>query len=170
MISIRFATKDDAALIAELSRQTFYETFASQNSGENMEKFMNEQFTHELLMKEVETIGNIFLLAFDNDIVAGYARLREDNVPRGIPITNALEISRIYATTPYIGKGVGKLLMEKCIEVAKKNGKQAIWLGVWKKNERAIKFYEKGGFRVFAEHDFILGNDVQKDWLMIKEV
>jgi ribosomal protein S18 acetylase RimI-like enzyme len=48
--------------------------------------------------------------------------------------------------------------------------KQALWLGVWEKNERAINFYHRWGFEKFGEHDFILGDDVQTDWLMKKEL
>jgi ribosomal protein S18 acetylase RimI-like enzyme len=43
-----------------------------------------------------------------------------------------------------------------------------VWLGVWKENHRAIKFYERWGFEIFAEQEFILGNDHQIDWLMKK--
>ena len=52
-IIIRFATENDAELVADLSRQTFLESFASQNTKENMDKFMNEQFTRQKLIDEV---------------------------------------------------------------------------------------------------------------------
>ena len=58
--------------------------------------------------------------------------------------------------------------MQKCIEIAKSGNREIVWLGVWEKNKRAIEFYKKWGFEKFADHDFILGNDVQKDWLMKK--
>ena len=45
-------------------------------------------------------------------------------------------------------------------------GYETIWLGVWERNERAIRFYEKWGFREAGTHDFILGNDVQNDLIM----
>ena len=76
-ITIRYATPDDAELIADLSRKTFYETFGHVNTKENMEKFMNDQFNREKLVKEVTEPGNTFLLAFDNDIPVGYVRMRE---------------------------------------------------------------------------------------------
>ena len=76
-ISIREATKEDAGLIADLSRQTFYDTFAAENTAENMDKFMNETFTREKLMAEVGAGGNTFLLAYQGDEVLGYVRLRE---------------------------------------------------------------------------------------------
>ena len=47
MLTIRFATNKDAELIADMSRQTFFETFAPLNLKENMDKFMNEQFNKE---------------------------------------------------------------------------------------------------------------------------
>ncbi|MBN8675177.1 MAG: GNAT family N-acetyltransferase [Chitinophagales bacterium] len=169
-IEIRFATGDDAGLIADLSRQTFYETFAADNTKEDMDKFMNEQFTKEALMEEVRAPGNIFLLAFDAGIPVGYVRMRENNIPPELDDKNALEIARIYATTNSTGKGVGRALMEKCIAVALELNKTTIWLGVWEKNERAIGFYTKWGFEKFADHDFVLGNDRQNDWLMKKKL
>jgi hypothetical protein len=52
-LSLRYGTKDDAALIADISRQTFYDTFAADNTKENMNKFLKEQFTKGRLMLEV---------------------------------------------------------------------------------------------------------------------
>jgi ribosomal protein S18 acetylase RimI-like enzyme len=169
-LSIRIAAKKDAALIADLSRKTFYETFDVFNTKEDMDKFMNEQFTHDALMNEVGAEGNIFLLAFDDELPVGYARMRENNNPPELQSKNAMEISRIYADSNSIGKGVGKTLMEKCIAIAKEKNKEIIWLGVWEKNERAIDFYHKWGFEKFSEHPFILGNDIQTDWLLKKNL
>ena len=170
MISIRIATIHDAGLIADMSRQTFYETFAVYNSKEDMDKFMNEQFTRDALVAEVGATDNIFLLAFDVDQPVGYARLRENNNPPLLGSTNAIEIARIYAVTGAIGKGIGRALMQKCLEIAKAANREFAWLGVWEGNQRAIDFYIKWGFEKFADHDFVLGNDIQKDWLMKKKL
>jgi ribosomal protein S18 acetylase RimI-like enzyme len=164
---IRHATTVDAPLIADLSRQTFYETFAPHNSVADMEKFMSEQFTREALMAEVGASRNTFLLAFNNNVPAGYVRLRESN---DAAWENTIEIARLYATTAMIGKGVGKVLMQACIDVARARQKESIWLGVWEKNERAILFYKAWGFEKVGEHDFVLGNDVQRDWIMKKDL
>jgi len=165
-IIIREGTITDAEMIADMSRQTFYETFIADNRKEDMDKFMNEQFTREALIREVGSPGNIFLLAYADEEPVGYARLREEEAE----IANSIEVARLYADAKMIGKGVGKALMEACISTAISLGKQAIWLGVWEKNERAIKFYQKFGFEKFSEHDFLLGNDLQRDWLMQKEL
>jgi ribosomal protein S18 acetylase RimI-like enzyme len=135
-----------------------------------MNKFLSEQFTREALIKEVNSKDNVFLLAYDQEEPVGYVRLRENNNPPSLGSTNALELARIYATSSSIGKGVGKALMQKCIELAERGKKDFIWLGVWEKNQRAIDFYTKWGFEKFDDHDFVLGNDVQKDWLMKKKI
>lgn len=170
MLNIKMATNADAELIADMSRQTFYETFVSQNTKENMDKFMNESFTKEALMEEVGEPGNIFLLAYDEKEPAGYVRMRENNNPPELGNRNSIEIARIYAATNAIGKGVGKTLMQKCIELAREKKKEVLWLGVWEKNNRAIDFYIKWGFEKFSTHIFMLGDDPQTDWLMKKEL
>ena len=167
-LSIRLATRDDARLIADISHQTFYETFAADNKPEDMHKFLNEQFTKGRLMLEVGAPENMFLLAFEGPEIAGYVKLRDSRTPDSLGNCPALEIARLYAMTNMIGKGVGKRLMQESIRIALEKGKEAVWLGVWEKNYRAIQFYSSWGFEKFDETDFLLGNDLQRDWLMRK--
>ena len=169
-ITIRYATSDDAELVAELSRKTFYQTFGHVNTKENMDKFLNEQFSREKLIKEVTEPGNIFLLAFDADAPVGYAGMREGQKFPEFNDKDSLEIARIYAVNTYIGTGVGQQLMRQCIFIAKELKKEIVWLGVWEKNPRAIAFYTKWGFEKFSEHDFLLGDDMQRDWLLMKKL
>ena len=165
LITIRTAGPADAELIADMSRTAFYEAFAKHNTKEDMDIFMREQFTKEELMKEVEFNEGIFLLAFLDDEPVGYARLRVKN---NLAHEHAIEIARIYALEKAIGKGVGKALMQECINKANELKMKSIWLGVWEHNDRAIAFYQRRGFERFGEHRFLLGTDLQTDWLMKK--
>ena len=167
---IREATVDDAILIASISHQTFYDTFSPYNSMQDMDKFLNQQFTKGKLILEVGAKQNIFLLAYNGDSVAGYVKIRDDRVPLSMGKVSALEIARLYAMTDQIGKGVGSQLMQSCLQIAKEKNKEWLWLGVWEKNQRAIDFYMKWGFEKFDETDFLLGDDMQRDWLMKKKV
>lgn len=169
-LDIRTATVEDAVLIAEISHQTFYETFAADNRQEDMDKFLNEQFTKGKLMLEVGARENTFLIAYAENEVAGYVKLRDAQVPFSLKSRNALEIARIYSMTHLIGRGVGRALMQASLELAKERGKEVVWLGVWERNTRAIDFYTRWGFYKFDETDFLLGDDVQRDWLMRKEL
>ena len=165
MIQVKTATPQEAELIANLSRETFQETFAAYNTKTDMDKFLSEQFSKEQLMTEVGKPGNTFLLAYLDQEPAGYTFLKENTHP-DLRIKNAIEISRLYARNSFIGKGIGKALMLAAIDEAKEQNKETIWLGVWEHNQRAIQFYLSFGFEKFSEQDFVLGNDVQRDWVM----
>lgn len=167
-IKVRRATVADAELIADLSRTTFYDAFAKDNTKENMDHFMNTVFTKEALMQQVLANDGIFLLAYDGDVAVGYVRMREKNEEQIMEEANAIEIARIYAVQQAMGKGVGPALMQACIDIAVERKKSVIWLGVWEKNPRAIAFYQKWGFEKFGEHVFPIGDDPQTDWLMKK--
>lgn len=165
-LSIREATPQDAALIADLSRQTFFDTFAAQNSKADMDKFLAEQFTRGRLMLEVGQVPNTFLLAYAGDVLAGYAKLREGRTPPQLAGAQSIEIARLYACKNFIGKGVGQLLMQTSLDMGKKRGKAFAWLCVWEHNQRAIDFYQRWNFEKCGEVEFILGDDVQTDWVM----
>jgi len=169
-IIIRLAKENDAELVADLSRQTFYESFAGDNTKENMDKFMNEQFTKEKLINEVQQPWHLFFLAYIKDEPVGYVKLRDGSVPLQLDARSCLEIARIYSVQKTIGRGVGKKLMQTCHDIAKQQGKKILWLGVWEANQRAIDFYTKWGFEKFGDQKFVLGDDIQTDWLMKKSI
>ncbi|MEO6316396.1 MAG: GNAT family N-acetyltransferase [Chitinophagaceae bacterium] len=167
-VTVRYAAEEDSENIARLSRQTFYDTFASFNKKQDMDKFMEGCFSMTALIEECSATENTFLVAFINEEMVGYAKLSNSSNPPELENMEAIEISRIYAAQKSIGRGVGQALMEACIGIAKEKNKQVVWLGVWEENKRAITFYQKFGFERFSAHDFVLGDDVQTDWLMKK--
>jgi ribosomal protein S18 acetylase RimI-like enzyme len=168
-IKIVQAGINDAELIAIISRETFYDTYAAENTAANMAKFMTQQFGKAMLMSEVGAAGNYFFLAYQNQEIAGYLKLKESIHPQ-LAGTQAIEISRIYVCKPFIGKSVGKALMQAAIDFAKKNKKDWIWLIAWKENKRALEFYQKNGFEIFAESTFVLGDDLQSDWVLKRSI
>lgn len=44
-----------------------------------------------------------------------------------------------------------------------------IWLGVWEHNEPAKKFYKSKGYEKFSHHTFVIGDDMQTDFLLKKK-
>jgi ribosomal protein S18 acetylase RimI-like enzyme len=169
-LTLRPATQEDATLVADISRQTFYDTFAADNTPENMAKFLNEQFTRGKLMLEVGSPENTFLLVYADSEIAGYLKLREGRKLPSFQNTSFIEIARLYVLKDFIGKGVGRRLMQAAIDIAKEKEKETVWLGVWEHNHRAIAFYTAWGFEKFDEVDFLLGDDLQRDWLMKRDV
>ncbi|MBN7772204.1 GNAT family N-acetyltransferase [Clostridium aminobutyricum] len=56
------------------------------------------------------------------------------------------EIISLYILPDYFGKGIGKVLMHKALELIQKNGFEDAFLWTLKENKRARLFYEKNGF------------------------
>lgn len=166
----RIATVDDVELLASISRKTFFDTYNEFNTKEDMDLYMAQYFNHQTLVDELNNPLNIFVFVYDGDELSGYVKLSDSHVPDKLQGLTVLEISRIYSVKEKIGKGVGKKLLDESIAIAKQKNKQLIWLIVWKENARAIAFYQKNGFEIFDEQDFILGTDVQHDWKMKKNL
>jgi diamine N-acetyltransferase len=169
-IRIRIASIDDARLLAELGAKTFRDTFISSNTDEDMKLYLEKNFSKEQLERELKEQGTIFIIAEDADKAVGYAKMRRPEEPEGLNEPNQIEIERIYSAKEYLGRSVGKTLMEGCLAVAKQGGHKVAWLGVWEHNPRAISFYQKWGFIQFGSHPFLLGTDLQTDILMKKEL
>ncbi len=153
-----------------LGRQTFYETYAAYNSAEDMLQYVNTYYTDEKLFQEFEEERSIFLIAVGDDVATGFAKMRTAKKQPELAEKKQIEIERIYVLQQFHGLKIGYALMTSCEEKAKEMHYEVIWLGVWKKNLSAIRFYEKAGFEIFGEQIFRLGADEQTDWLMKKEL
>jgi GNAT superfamily N-acetyltransferase len=77
---------------------------------------------------------------------------------------------RFYIDARWHGTGAARLLMHAVDDEARRRGARAVWLGVWERNPRAIRFYEKCGFRDVGTQRFLLGTDVQRDRVMLREL
>lgn len=161
-------TEKDIERLQEISTQTFIETFAAGNSGDNMEKYLKEGFAYKKLSGEVGNPETEFYFAMHDDKIIGYLKLNFGRAQTEQDSLDAEEIERIYVLKEYWGKKFGSVLLDKSIEIARAKNAPYIWLGVWEHNIRALEFYRKYGFVEFGAHAFKLGDDVQKDILMKK--
>lgn len=170
LVTIKPGMKEDAEMIADISRYCFYHTYAPVNTKANMDKFMQEQFSHEMLMEEVLEDNNTFLLAYHLGNIAGYAKLLNNSAHTKLGSKKQVEIGRFYVLPDFKGKRVGTQLMRACINYAKSEEADFLWLGVWEKNEPAIRYYTSLGFEKLSKHNFKLGDDEQTDWVMFKNL
>ncbi|WP_246155163.1 GNAT family N-acetyltransferase [Sphingobacterium allocomposti] len=165
-ITINRVTIGDLTRLQEIGKQTFYETFSEDNTEENMSRYLEEGFATEKLFLELNDPGSEFYFAARHNAVIGYLKLNFGKSQTELQDDRALEIERIYVLKEYHGQKAGQLLYEKAIEVAKQKNADYVWLGVWERNLRAIRFYKKNGFVEFDKHIFRLGDDEQTDIMM----
>ena len=169
-VTVRRAVVADASTLAELGASTFTETFAEANTPEDFAAYMAASFSEAIQRAELEDGNNtVFLAERDGDAV-GYVMVREGRIPSCIVAEDALEIARLYARKATIGTGVGATLMQRALAEAAGRGKDAVWLGVWERNARAIRFYEQWDFHPAGKQPFLLGADLQTDLVMVRRI
>jgi len=155
-------------MLTELGARTFAETFAADNTPEDLTAYMAASFNVAQQTAELEDPGSTFLIAELDGRAAGYAKLHDGEPEQGVQGQKPVELVRLYVSREWLGRGVGEQLMRACLDEARQAGHETIWLGVWERNARAQAFYRKWNFRTVGEHDFQLGADLQRDILMAR--
>lgn len=170
MINIQKAEFGDLKTLQEIGKATFFETFAESNTDADMQQYLAVQFSLDKLSTELLERNSQFFIAWDAGSAIGYLKVNTGDAQTELKENHSLEIERIYVLNAYHGKKVGQQLYERALKVASGLGKSSVWLGVWEKNPRAIRFYEKNGFVAFSTHVFKMGDDEQTDIMMRKEL
>ncbi|NOU93160.1 GNAT family N-acetyltransferase [Paenibacillus sp. LMG 31456] len=167
-VKIKKCGREDLQKLQEISIETFNDTFKDQNSPENMKAYLERAFNSKQLEKELSNISSEFFFIYFNEELSGYLKVNfNDSLSKKMG-DEPLEIERIYIRYKFQRKGLGKYLLNKAMEVAIRQNKKIIWLGVWEKNEKAIDFYKKKGFVQTGAHSFYMGDEEQIDFIMTK--
>lgn len=166
-LAIRRSQISDLNSLRELSIDSFVNAYAAFNTEEDMQYYLSTNFSAEKIQEELSDPNLVFLLAVEQDEVVGYVKLGIDPGTKA-GATKPVEILRLYTRPDRIGKGIGKIILGGVEEYARANNHDAICLDVWQKNFRAVNFYQREGFSICGLTQFVLGKDVQDDFVMIK--
>jgi len=166
--TIKKCTQKELQELQGISITTFTETFQEQNSPEHLQAYLEKAYDLKQLKREVAHPSSQFFFVSINEEVAGYLKVNTDDAQTEAMGSEALEVERIYIKKAFQKYGLGKLLMDKAVEIAREQQKKSIWLGVWEANENAIAFYQKKGFVQTGSHSFFMGEDEQIDLIMVR--
>ena len=144
-MTIRKLTVQDVAALQNISTTTFVDAFGAVNTLEDMAMYLSTTFSIECLSAELA------------DERLAYYFAEEDGNPIAYMKLNLGETTE---------KGIPNPSIDFAKQLAKEHHVHYLWPGVWEHNPGAIRFYKRNGFEKFGEHPFILGKDVQNDFLM----
>jgi ribosomal protein S18 acetylase RimI-like enzyme len=160
------ATPRHVRLLQHISEQTFIATYAQYNTEENMRNYIETEFSAEKLLEDINKPSVGFYFAMESNEPLGYIKINYAPSQTDLNDTKSLELERIYVAKEHQGKKIGQFLLDAALSIAVENKLDYLWLGVWDKNANAQNFYAKNGFEPFGTHDFMLGDDRQKDILL----
>jgi GNAT superfamily N-acetyltransferase len=159
---------EHAAKLAEFGARTFFESFAADNTPEDMRRHLDSAWSPEKQLAELRHPGIDTLVISDaTGRWLAFAQLRMGAISDGVPPEGSIELWRFYVDKPWHGKGVAGSLMSAAKQRARQRGAQSLWLGVWERNERAKAFYARHGFRKVGSKVFEVGSDPQTDHVML---
>ncbi|MEM8523495.1 MAG: GNAT family N-acetyltransferase [Bacteroidota bacterium] len=165
-IKIQKATLASLDELLFFARSNFIHTYAHLNDPQNFQAYLNKAFFKDNFQIEMEAPNTHFYLLKKEEVLLGYIKLNFNKGIENLIATESVELERIYVKPEVKGKGYGKALIDKSKQVARGENKKWLWLGVWENNPKAIGFYKKIGFEQFGKHIFMIGEEVQNDFLM----
>lgn len=166
MTTVTLAPTRDVHVVRDLSVATFTETFAADNTEEDLAEFLAHDYAEDVLQREIDDPDSVFVLAEVDGVPAGYMKVNVGEAQTEPHDGRYLEVQRIYILAGHKGHGLGTRLMREAFAMARRLGKTCVWLGVWEHNDAAQAFYGKFGFVRTGEHGFLVGDDLQTDWIM----
>jgi ribosomal protein S18 acetylase RimI-like enzyme len=170
MITIRHASISDFKMLASLGRRAFQEAFGQYNDPGDMQAYLDLAFDPERIQNQLRDTSVIYLVADYQGEPVGYTKLVRDSTTDYVASSKQIQLERIYALDAYIGKKIGQTMMLFALELAQREGFDYMWLGVWQHNDRAIKFYKDFGFEIIGVKQFIIGEEVNEDYVMGRKV
>jgi ribosomal protein S18 acetylase RimI-like enzyme len=169
--SIRKAAADDAGALAELAAVTFPLACPPSASPDDIAAHLANKLSERHFREYLADPDTTILVIDDGGGLRGYSLLvnrpaDDPNVVSALEILPSVELSKCYVHPEHHGLGAAAELMQASLRAAAETGGRGIWLGVNSQNARAIRFYEKSGFRKVGTKSFSLGSTVEHDFVL----
>jgi diamine N-acetyltransferase len=169
-ITYRIATADDAPALAALGARTFRDAFGADNTPENLAAHLAATYGESRQRAELADPACEYVVAEHAGTIIGFALLHASaRAPAGVPPA-ACNLARLYVDGAWHRRGVGQGLMREARQRARGRGAAHLWLTVWERNARSIRFYLRQGYRDVGATPFFVGADRQTDRVMVLDL
>lgn len=166
MVQFQALNSVHSAELSQLASQIFLDTFLPSNKAQPVHDYVREFMSKEAFRETLESKDYTSIGVYVDARLVGYIQILV-NMAESYEST-PLELKRFYLDFSQHGKGIAADMMDLVFQTAKDLGYKKIWLGVWEKNDRAIRFYKKNGFRRVSSHMFNMGGEIQSDDIYVK--
>ncbi len=150
---------DNIPAILALANDTWYHTYSTIISMEQIEFMLNLFYNKELITTQLSNPTHTFLIALENKQLLGYSHCYYED--------QKLKLSKLYISPLAQGKGIGKQLLESIESDMKRQGINTLVLNV-NRNNPALYFYQKMGFEIIEMVDIPLDKFWLNDYVMQK--
>lgn len=158
----------DEALLSLVGGASFLEAFADVLDGSDILAHAHKNHSEAAYAKYLAAPENRTYVATvpPGDGPVGYIVCTAPDLPLPDLGPGDYELRRIYLLHRFQGTGIGRALMQQAIQTATDLRYTRLLLGVYGKNQGAIRFYEKAGFTQIGERFFTVGKTTHHDAVM----
>jgi ribosomal protein S18 acetylase RimI-like enzyme len=164
MITINLLSKNEMSIVREIARITWPIAYKNILSSDQLTFMFDWMYNLETLQNQAEE-GHLFFVLKENETPLGFIGIESFT-----PEKDELKIHKIYVLPDAQGKGIGRKLIEKAIEIAQEKKIGNVILNVNRFN-KAVSFYQKLGFNITSEVNIDIGKGyLMEDYIMKIEV
>ncbi|MFC0229415.1 GNAT family N-acetyltransferase [Serratia aquatilis] len=168
MLTIRQALPADLTTVREIGIASYVAHFgALWRNPQEMAAFLDQDFSVEALEKSLRDAQTCWLLAYQESVAVGFARINFDSRLEATATTGA-ELQKIYFMPGFAGLGYGERLYDEVQRRAIGKQQRQLWLDVLKTNVAAQRFYQRQGMQIVGEYLFSSGSESVELWCMAK--
>jgi diamine N-acetyltransferase len=166
-VTIRRATSDDAAAMAELGGGTFVETFGHLYPPQDLQAFLAKNHSPDSWTRTLaDPQRAIFVAEHPNGRKIGFICVGACKLPVQALEATAGEIQQLYVFAEFHNLRLGTRLMEVGLEWLALQGRSPLYIGVWSENYGAQRFYGRYGFNKVGEYGFPVGDTVDREFIL----
>jgi len=171
-------TAADAADLTELAgvaARTFPLACPPSLTPDNIVAFIDANLSAHRFATYLDDPDRVVLTATLDGRIIGYAMLirgvvDDTDVQRAVAVRPAVELSKMYVLPDSHGGGASNALMDAALAHATEMDGKSMWLGVNQKNRRAQRFYAKHGFVITGTKTFRVGQQIENDYVMVRQL
>lgn len=168
---IKLAKEADAEVLALLGRITYVESHGHFIDDKNdLAKYLDENFSVSNMRLKIKDPQNRFYIVYAEDLPVGYAKIILNAKHESVASQHSCRLQRIFILNDFIPLKVGQQLLTFVEEEARKLRSDTMWLSVYIKNHRAIRFYEKNEFKNVGELNFLVNGTSYENIVFAKRI
>jgi len=163
---IRVGRSDDASRLAVLATQVWLHTYATDGIARDIAEYVLRELTPEKYSALLKDPASRVVVAERRENLVGLAVVRF-GVPCPAGRNSAAELQTLYVQENFVGRGIGKLLLQAAESKVRQRLNTPLWLTVNAKNTEAIAFYAHLGYAKIGTTSFVLGAGHHENHVLI---
>ena len=157
MIKINKATEANTEVIALLGTITYKESHGHFIDDKNdLKAYLTAAFSVSKTRENLNDPNNIYYIIYVDDLPVGYAQLVLNKTHNSVVSNNNCLLERIYILADFIPLKIGQQFLTFLEAEAKTLQLDTMWLSVYTKNNRAIRFYERNDYKNAGVINFLV--------------